>query len=357
MVDKLLDVIIVGASVAGCRTAEILSSHGHRVLVIEEHEKIGRPLKCSGLISWRLLELLPKLPKEIIINTVDGAKFFSPSGNFFMLKSKKPVYVVDREKLDNYLAKKAIKSGAKIKTSTKFESFKLTDEGVEIKTNRGKFQSKILIGADGANSKVEQLAGIKQPTDLMTGIQTTIEGNFDPSSVELWFGSSVAPNFFAWIIPLNETEARIGLATKTNSRYYFEKFLEKRLGRKKQPDVAGSIRFGIMDTVSDRILLVGDAACMTKPISGGGVVYGLIGAECCANACIKSLKKNKFEYEFLKQEYDKKWKEKLEKSIKKGLFYRRILDRLSDKQLEFLFTYGKAFRLTRILESFDMDLL
>lgn len=351
------DVIVIGAGPSGLKTAELIAKKNYNVLVLEEHEKIGEPLKCAGLVSWRLLEILPDLPKKIILNTVNKAKFFSPSGNFFTLKSGKPVYVIDRRKLDNYLAERATKSGAKIKTSTRFENFKYKNKIIEIKTNKGSFRSRLLIGADGANSKVAQLAGIKQPNNLLVGIQTTADGKFDSKSVELWFGSSVAPGFFAWTIPLNKNEARVGLATRTDSRYYFEKFLERRIGRKKEPDAAGTIRFGLMDTVTDGILLVGDAASMVKPFSGGGLIYGLIGAEYCANACLKALEKNRFDSEFLKQEYDKKWKEKLEKPIKKGLLYRKILDSFSDKQLDLFFTSGKLFKLTRILENFDMDLL
>jgi geranylgeranyl reductase family protein len=351
------DVVVIGAGPSGLRTAQLIAQKKFNVLVLEEHEEVGKPLKCAGLVSWRLLELLPNLPNEIIVNTVNKAKFFSSFGSSFVLESKKPVYVIDRPKLDKFLANEAKKSGAEIKTSTQFKKFRYFDELIELETSKGKFKTKILVGADGANSKLVQLLGIKQPKNVLTGIQATVEGNFDSNSVELWFGSSIAPDFFAWLIPLSKRKARIGLATKTKSKYYFEKFLEKRIGKKKQADVAGTIRFGLMDTVADRILLVGDAACMVKPLSGGGIIYGLIGAKYCADACIKALSKNKFDYEFLKKEYDEKWKEKLEKSIKKGLLYRKILNKLSDKQLDLFFSSGKMLGLTKILETFDMDLL
>ncbi len=232
MVGKLYDVIIVGASVTGCRTAELICRKGYKVLVLEEHREVGKPKKCAGLVSWRLLNLLPKLPKEIIINKVNRAKFFSPSGKFFELRSKKSVYVIDRVKLDKYLAKKAMESGAKIKTSTRFENFKHIDEMIEVKTNKGEFKTKLLIGADGVNSKVAKQANIVQPNNLLMGIQATVNANFDPDSVELWF-SSIAPEFFSWVIPENENKARVGLATKTNCEYYFEKFLKKK-NRKNQ---------------------------------------------------------------------------------------------------------------------------
>lgn len=347
--------MIVGASVAGCRTAELISKK-YNVLVVEEHGKIGKPVQCAGLVSWRLLELLPNLPKDVIVNTVHAAKFFSPSGSCFELKSKKPVNVINRAKFDKYLYKKA-KASAKIKLSTKFEGFNYVNESIEVITNKGNFKAKLLVGADGANSLVAIKAGIKRSDNALMGIQTTTRGDFDPDSVELWFGSSIAPKFFAWVIPESSSRARIGLATKINAKNYFERFLKRRIGRLKKPDVAGTINFGLMDTAADRLMLVGDAACQVKPFSGGGVIYGLIGAERCAHACAKALSKNRFDSKFLKQTYDKKWKSKLEKPIKKGLRYRKILNKLSDRQLNFFFASGKALKLTKILESWDMDLL
>ena len=86
---KTYDATIIGASIAGNRIADILSKN-HDVLLIEEHKKIGLPVQCAGLVSFRLLKLLPKLPKNIILNQVERARFFSPNGNCMELKSKNP---------------------------------------------------------------------------------------------------------------------------------------------------------------------------------------------------------------------------------------------------------------------------
>jgi flavin-dependent dehydrogenase len=252
--------------------------------------------------------------------------------------------------------KRAINNGSEVR-NCRFEGFKYLNDYLEIKTNKGKFKSKLLVGADGANSLVAKKVGLKQPENLLIGVQTTVKGSFDTNSVELWFGS-VAPNFFAWVVPENRYTARIGLATKTNCKHYFDLFLKKRLGVIKKADAAGTIKFGIMkETTSERILLVGDATCMIKPFSGGGIIYGLIASEQCANACIKALEKNEFSKKFLMKEYDKKWKSILKKPIKKGLRYRKIFDNLSDWQLDLFFNITNKLRLTKILESFDMDLL
>jgi len=351
----LYDVIVVGAGPAGCRTAELIAKKGYKVLVLTQHEEIGKPVKCSGLVSWRLKELVPNLPENVIVNEVESAKFFSSSGSCLELKSKKPVYVIDREMLDKYLAERAKQAGVEIKLSTKFEKIKFLENGVEVKTNKGNFETKLLVGADGVNSIVARQINLKQPENILTGIQATVEGNFDSHSVELWFGKNICPNFFAWVVPENENTARIGLATSANAKSYFDKFLRKRIGKTKKPDVAGRIIFGLMEnTVADRILLVGDAASQVKPFSGGGIIYGLIGAGFASLACIKSLEKENYSCQFLKENYDEKWKQKLAKPIERGLLLSKAVhqhERLFDLSI-------KLGRIVKpLMEEMDMDFL
>ena len=87
---------------------------------------------------------------------------------------------------------------------------------MKVKTSKGNFQTKILIGADGPQSTVAHKSGLSLPENVLAGIQTTVKSKFDTDSVELWFGSEIAPDFFAWVVPENENWARVGLATEFN---------------------------------------------------------------------------------------------------------------------------------------------
>ena len=354
--DDECDVIVVGGALAGSRTAELLARNGRDVLLIEEHEKIGLPCKCTGLVSWRTPEILKKMPKRLVVNKLDRGKFYAPDGNSFILKSKKAAYVLDRTGLDRFLFEQAVKAGAEVKTEH-FETFQYNNSCVEVKTNKDIYKTKILIGADGANSTVSQKAKLPMPKNIFVGLQTTAHGNFEQYA-DLWFGKNIAPNFFAWVVPENEEIARIGLATPISPKPYYERFLETRLNHNGlKPDVAGVIRFGVMkDTVADRIMLVGDAACQVKPFSGGGITYGLIAAQICAGAVEKAFEENKFNYSFFKQNYDLEWKKKLVPGIRKGMMFRKLLYLLPDSQVNLLFKSIKLFG-HKILDKFDFDLL
>jgi geranylgeranyl reductase family protein len=345
------DVIVVGGGPAGCRTAELVSRKGYKVLLVEEHKSIGEPVHCTGLISGRLKEILPDLPDSVIINSLKSAKFFHGS-NSFELISKNPVYVVDRARLDRYLYTR-MKSNADVKLDTKFVDFKRDGGMIKVKTTKGIFETKLLVGADGHGSRVASKAGLEPPENRLVGVQATVNGHFD-SSAELWFGKDLSPDFFGWVVPLDSSEARVGLAAKSDAKDYFDKFLESRLGKTQKPDAAGIINFGLMDTAADNVLLVGDAACQVKPLSGGGVIYSLICAGFCANACIKSLREKRFDKAFLEDEYDKEWKEKLQKPIERGIFYSKLLHS-SEFKVGMLFRIAKMSRF--LLQRLDMDLL
>ncbi|MBS3052249.1 MAG: NAD(P)/FAD-dependent oxidoreductase [Candidatus Aenigmarchaeota archaeon] len=353
----IYDAIVVGAGPSGSKTAELLAASGKDVLLLEEHQNIGNPVQCTGIDSHRILTL-SEAPKSIVMNKVRKARFYSQDENYLELESKKAVYVIDRHKLDEEIAKRAKKAGAEILTSTKFLNFNRKTSYLEIKTNKGVFKSKLLVGADGPNSTVAKTANIKLPREYVIGYQETIKHDFSDNIVELWFGSKITPDFFAWVVPENKQWARVGLAAKKNVVHYFKKFVEMRFDQKfeKKDILGGVIRYGLIkDSMADNILLVGDAASQVKPYSGGGIIYGLIGAKFAASACLKCLNKNRFDYNFLKENYDNEWKNKLAPAIKRGMVLHRSLHIIPDWLMSFGITISKPF--SPILNNLDMDLL
>lgn len=350
------DVIIVGAGPVGCRAGELVAKKGFKVLIIDKKKEIGKPVRCSALVSHRIFDLT-NVSKDVVVNVVERAKIYSNSGNCLEVKSKRPVYVMDREKFDKEIGRDAKNAGAKIRMLTALENFKKEKDYLRVKTTKGLFVTKLLVGADGPNSMVAHTANIPLPDNLLVAVQRTVKSSYDSDAVELWFGSNVCPSFFCWVIPENERWARIGLASSRSAMKYLENFIRNRVGKKirYKDELSGLIRFGLMkDTVSDRVLLVGAAASQTKPFSGGGLTYGQIGAKYCAEACIKSLKEGRYGHEFLKKNYDEKWGERLAWSIKKGWFLNR-LTHVSDLLFDFSIGVGKLSKF--ILEEIDMDLL
>ena len=348
----MYDVVIIGASVAGNRVAEIVAKRGYKVLVIEEHKKVGFPSKCTGLVSYRIKELLPELDERIIQNEVNRAEFIFKDKRF-EIRSKSPMYVLDRPKLDRFLFERAIAFGAEARLGEKFIRIEKFTSSYKIFTNSGEYDAKILVGADGAFSLVAKTFGLFEEKKFFVGVQATVDGKFERDKVELWFGD-FAKDFFGWVVPISEKYAKIGLAAKQDVYNNFRKFLRKRVRKFVQPDTSGIIKFGLIkSSVADRVLLVGDAAMQVKPFSGGGIVYSLISSQLAALAILKALAKNDFSKEFLEENYEKEWKRKLEWPIKKGLLIRKFFYCLGEFSINFWFSILPLIR--PIIENLDID--
>lgn len=343
-----MDVIVVGAGPAGCRTSEIIAKHGYEVLILEAHPTIGALVQCTGLVSKKIGKIL----KRIILNKIKKARFYSGT-EYFEIKSKQPMLLLDRREYDIFLANKARKAGATIKFSTRFLNFK----NYTVFTNHGKFETKMLVGADGPNSSVAKSVGIKLPKNLLCGMQVNVESRFDSNTLELHFGSKTAPGSFAWVVPENENIARVGLMTTKNPNKYLDRFLKRRIGDTKTFNKTGDvIRYGMIEeSVSDHVLLVGDAACQVKPFSLGGLVYNKIGAEVAGRAIVKALEQNNFSKEFLSKNYDEKWKEELAWPINQGMLFKWIFSQISDKPL--IFDIIRALNLPKFANLLDIDFL
>ncbi|MEM5794249.1 MAG: NAD(P)/FAD-dependent oxidoreductase [Candidatus Aenigmatarchaeota archaeon] len=343
-----MDVVIVGAGPSGCIASELIAKHGYDVLVIEEHKGIGKPVQCTGLVSERI----GKIPEEIILNKIKRAKFFCFKKSF-EIKSREKVFVIDREKYDKFRAEKAKEAGAKFKLNTKFLDFKNS----KVITTQGNYQTKILIGADGPNSSVAKALGLELPKNLFYALQVNAFSEFEKDCVELWFDKRFSKDFFAWVVPESEKVARVGLITKENPVLCFEEFLKERVGKTKKLNKLGDIiRIGLIKkSVTNNALLVGDAACQIKPFSAGGLVYGKIGAEYAAKACVKALEENDFSESFFLENYEKKWKKELAWPIRKGLILKKIFSRFSGNKILFdIFLNLKLYKLAYFL---NMDLL
>jgi len=101
---------IIGAGPSGCFLAHQLAKAGFEVNIFEEHENIGLPVQCTGLVTPNLFDLVP-LKKSFIVNKFNSVKVTAP--NKISAEIKVQEYLLDRKEFDNYLLEKALDAGAK----------------------------------------------------------------------------------------------------------------------------------------------------------------------------------------------------------------------------------------------------
>src|SRR2546425_9169607 len=113
------DVIVAGAGPAGSATARDTARAGLRVLLLEEHREVGRPVQCSGFVSPRTLDLAGVAPADVVLEAVRGAWVHGPAGARLRLGGGRIyAYAMDRMRFGQLLAGQAEDAGAELRTRT-----------------------------------------------------------------------------------------------------------------------------------------------------------------------------------------------------------------------------------------------
>ncbi|UCD06851.1 MAG: NAD(P)/FAD-dependent oxidoreductase, partial [Candidatus Aenigmatarchaeota archaeon] len=152
----MYDVIVVGAGPSGLYSARLLEK-SLRVLVLEEHKRIGEPVQCSGLIS-KNLENFVRIDNGFVENEVRGAVLHFPKSELKLEKSGGAAYVIDRGKFDMFLAK-GLKS--EVMLNSKVRGIEIRKDFVSVNIKGKEFRSKILLGCDGPNSLIRNHFGVR----------------------------------------------------------------------------------------------------------------------------------------------------------------------------------------------------
>jgi geranylgeranyl reductase family protein len=363
------DCIVIGGGSAGLLASREIASAGHSVCVIEEHQEIGYPVKCSGLFSISGLAELGIKPKpSFVSSTIKGGRFYSPSGEELLAYSdKERAHVVERKLFDKHLAREAIRAGAKIKLRTRATDIK-TEGGVSVAIDglegEETLKSSLLIGADGIGSNVARACGIKTPKKVVACAQIEVENaEIEDDIAEMYFGHEYAPNFYAWIMPKGDVyEVGIGGRSKEHTPIeLLKKFISehpiasKKIKSESMLEVnIGGIPLGYPEeTTADRTMLVGDAASQVKSSTGGGVITGGIAARIAGRAAALALEEKDFSKEFLKREYADKWKEEIGSELQAHFTLREIFDNLADEDLDELFKIANEEGIPKLMVQFE----
>lgn len=302
---RIFDVVVVGGGPSGATVAHELARDGLEVALLD---KMGRIKPCGGAVPPILLREFD-VPESLLEAKVTSARMISPANQKVDMPIGGFVGMVSREKFDPWLRERASDAGASL-IAASFESLqRLESGGVEV-TYRPvgsdnaveKLQARLIIGADGAASRVRKLAmPRKQKMKHVFAYHEIVRSpaaetnEFDPRRCDVYYQSAVSPDFYGWVFPHGDcTSVGTGSAVKGFSlRNATQKMREKsglannEIVRKEgAPLPLKPLRR--WDNGRDT-MLIGDAAGAVAPSSGEGIYYAMISGRLAAGAAKRFL--------------------------------------------------------------------
>lgn len=351
--------------IGGGPSGSTMATHVNDIdsVIVEEHTAVGSPIQCTGLVHPRVVDMASA--SETILNTITGFKLFFPGGRVLEVSSNDPkALAIDRKQFDEILSDHAIENGSKLLVSHRFEGFKRVGNALKVHLSSSDgpryMNTSLLVGADGYKSMVGKSAGLNACRETVRGIQTELDICLEEQDkVEVYIGNNIAPGFFAWVLPCGE-RTRVGLCVSRKygtPNQYLTTFLKRRgLDKAKRVELnAGVIPIGPpKKTVTDNILLIGDAAAQVKPLSGGGLFLGMRSAKKAAKVAMNSIAEEDFSERSLSN-YEGAWRSELGKEIERGILMRKVFTSMSDKKLDKIGEIMDRDDVKEILATGDID--
>ena len=327
MLKEQYDVIVVGAGPAGSTAARFAAAGGASVLMLEKDRDVGYPVRCGEAVSHEGVVQFIQPDSKWIAATVTRFRLIAPNGKSVIPRLDGTGYVLERRLFDYELAKLAAYEGTEV--ITKAYVYDLLKDGngktagvkALIKDKPVEIHSRIVVGADGVETRVGKWAGIDTACsihDMESCAQMTIAGiQLEQDCLEFYFGDSIAPGGYLWVFPKGESTANVGIgisveeSKKKSAIRYLQEFVERQYPHSAVlTHIAGGVPCAktCKTLVKNNVMLVGDAGHQVNPTSGGGIVSGMIGGMIAGQVAAEALKQNDLSFLI---EYEKQWHKRL----------------------------------------------
>jgi len=355
---KEYDIVVVGAGPAGSMAAMEAAKQGAKVLIIEKRQEAGSPVRCAeGVGKEGLLKTGIKIDRRWIANEAKGAKLIAPNRITIELSSEhagnEVGFVLERKIFDRALLYEAAKHGADVMMKSSALGV-IKDEkgikGVEVESSDGvhRIESKVVIACDGRESKVAMSAGINTKLklkDIESCVQyLMVNVDYDKSFTYFYVGQCYAPGGYIWVFPKGDGIANVGigvLGSKIGKRRGYPKELLDRFIKDRREferakiveHIAGTVPVSLPleRTWMNGLLIAGDAAHLTDPITGGGIINAMVSGKLAGSVAAKHI------YERTElSEYEKLWKKELESALIRDYIVKERFVNMKDNTLNLI---------------------
>ena len=286
-----MEIAVVGGGPGGSWVAILLARSGHSVTLFDPQAPWEKP--CGGGVTTRALERFDIFSSELPRKQIEDITVYFGDKNSVTIKPGKPLVVVSRKELSQFLLDEASRAGVRIRQE-RVTQLRPEKGRWHVKTKASSLDADFIIGADGATSFVRRSVGTPlSPQDLCITLGYYIRGDVPPSmkiffvqSLEGYIWSFPRPNHISYGLI-----SRSGPGQTAKAKELLSNFIVADLG----PEAMGQAEFYSAPVpclqktswqnnviAGDRWALVGDAAGLADPITGEGIYFAFRSAEILA---------------------------------------------------------------------------
>ncbi len=324
MVERF-DVLVVGAGPAGSTAARIAAEGGARVLLVEQRPIVGLPVQCAEYVPAQIVSYTTP-PERCIAQRIRALRTHLPDGE--MVETPAAGYVLDRAAFDKSLAVAASRAGAELWTGTR--AVERTERGVIVR-QRGRdveIACRVVIGADGPRSTVGKWIGLGN-AEFIDGLQVEAVLPTPQDFTEVYFDPAYQGGY-GWLFPKGET-ANVGVGVNREMGGDPRQALGHLLARLEiTPGMivgrtAGPVPSGgtVAHLREGNVLLVGDAAGHTHPVTGAGIFAAVVSGTLAGQAAAQAIKSDDLA---ALGGYEREWSAFMGGPLRHALNKRRYLD-------------------------------
>lgn len=350
------DLLVIGGGPGGALAARTAAEKGLSVGLVEKRPAIGVPVRCAEGVGRDLLEEFMDPDPAWISAEIDRAVLVAPDGYRMALEpsmaGSEVGYVLDRKRFDRELVMQAAAAGAEIQVKTRAVAPIMengTVAGARIEQN-GQVQdvrARVVVAADGVESKFARWCGVDTAVplgEIETCVQYLMTGiDIDEAATVFYLGNEVAPEGYVWVFPKGPKTANVGIGisgrkSRDGNRPidYLNRFVKSNFpeGRVVEWIMGGvSVCPPLERTVADGMLIIGDAARVSDPITGGGIYNAMYTGRLAAQVAAEGIAKGDVSANAL-MPYDTAWRNsKLGKALERNYRVKEYFITLSDDKL------------------------